>query len=258
MDLVKATLTLRPEATRPVEAWSGTATRAWFVNEMTGFDLEQGDQRRPYALSGLLGMAHERGQPPQLHQNQDVTLRVASIETGLTAALRNTWLPALVDRDIHIGDTRMRVTAVTIDAETTYADLLRIHSLQSGAVSRRAAMRFESPTAFRSQHMQVLFPLPALVFGSLLDHWNTFSGVQLHPDLRAFAEECVGVSSHNIKTRSVSFDDYHQSGFVGYTRFVLLRGDRYWHGLIHALSAFAYYAGVGIRTTTGFGQIVPE
>ena len=34
---------------------------------------------------------------------------------------------------------------------------------------------FESPTAFRSQGRTMLFPLPRLVFGSLMARWNSYA-----------------------------------------------------------------------------------
>ena len=49
-------------------------------------------------------------------------------------------------------------------------------------------------------------------------------------------------------------------GFVGVCSYAFRSRDRYGLGLIHLLAAFAFYAGVGARTTVGLGQarVIPS
>lgn len=45
-------------------------------------------------------------------------------------------------------------------------------------------------------------------------------------------------------------------GCIGTCRYVALNHDRFWGGILRTLAQFAFYAGVGTRTTMGFGQTV--
>src|SRR5690606_16704906 len=111
---------------------------------------------------------------------------------------------------------------------------------------------------FHSKGMVIPFPLPALVFGHLIERWNKYNDVKLAEDARAFAEAAVAVSRHDLRTQHVTFDrdtggKAALSGFTGYCRYAITQHDRYWVGVLHALAAYAFYSGVGVRTTIGLG-----
>jgi CRISPR-associated endoribonuclease Cas6 len=94
-----------------------------------------------------------------------------------------------------------------------------------------------------------------LVYGSLVETWNTFSPVAVSDEARRFADECLGLSRYHLSTRAVSGKRGSvQIGFVGKCQYTALRRDRYWQGVIQLLTDYAFYAGVGYQTTAGMGQ----
>src|SRR5690606_29735915 len=103
-------------------------------------------------------------------------------------------LPALAGQIITLAGARLVVEAIeeTGDrwvGQTTDADLVQAWMLRLERLPKHLEMLFDSPTAFRSQDATVPFPLPSLVFGNLIDRWNAFNEVQLHPDTRQYAQE---------------------------------------------------------------------
>jgi CRISPR-associated endoribonuclease Cas6 len=133
-------------------------------------------------------------------------------------------------------------------------------------VSPRVALEFVSPTTFRSQGRYLPLPLPELVFGSLLDRWQRFSPIALHPEVRRFAAEAVALSRYELRTRGLPYKQggkpaegqesrgSMQIGFMGQVVFTALNRDRYWLNVLHLLAAFAFYSGVGYQTGVGLGQ----
>ena len=140
---------------------------------------------------------------------------------------------------------------------TTYQDLATAHLLGTQQERlQKVAMEFHSPTAFKSHELQVPLPLPRLVYGSLLERWNTFSPVELRAEMRAFGEYGVEISRFDLK--SVLLEQKRGAtrvGSVGSATYTAMDGDQYWLGLFQLLTDFALYSGVGVQTTSGMGQV---
>jgi CRISPR-associated endoribonuclease Cas6 len=166
------------------------------------------------------------------------------------------------------------VTGATLDparhpwaGQSSYQDLAAPFLLGGQEkVSRKVRLEFVSPITFRSGGRYVPLPLPELVFGSLLDRWQTFAPIALHPEVRRFAEEAVVLSQYKLRTRGLPYKHGEkasgeqrgqggwQIGFTGQVIFTALNPDRYWLNVLHLLAAYAFYSGVGYQTGTGLGQ----
>lgn len=165
-----------------------------------------------------------------------------------------------------LGEQTFAIEGATVDSAadpgagtTTDAALIQEHTLRPGALARRLELVFSSPVTFRAASGEpVLFPLPELVFGSLLARWNAFCDIHLPEETRRYVAECMGVSRFRLRTQAVTLPlggrEIEQHGFTGQCRFVFLRGDRYWRGLVWSLAAYSFYAGVGQSTALGLGR----
>lgn len=138
----------------------------------------------------------------------------------------------------------------------TYQELASHHLLEANPErAKKVTLNFFSPTAFKSNELQVPIPMPRLVFGSLLERWNAFSPVDLQADMRAFSEFVVEISRFELK--SVLLEQKRGAtrvGAVGTATYAAMDGDRYWLGLFQLMADFALYSGVGVQTTSGMGQ----
>jgi len=133
------------------------------------------------------------------------------------------------------------------------------HTLSPAQPPRQVNLHFASPTVFRSGGANVPLPLPGMVFESLVRRWNAFAPLQIPLEIRRFADEAMVIARYHLHTERVAFGEEGERGaypgFVGTCGYSFLVHDRYWLGLIHLLAAFAFYAGVGARTTMGLGQV---
>ena len=263
-------LKLQPEQPATVPANLGRAAHAWFLGRVRAADaaladeLHSGQGLRPFTVSNLWELGRARAPEVTLSPERTYTLRATSFSPQLSAVLKEAVLPTLPEQ-ITLADAPLRVVASTLDAgehpwagEATFEGLVQQFTLAAD-MPRMVGLRFASPTAFRvtGKKAAVPLPLPQLVFGGLLDKWNAFSPIEVHPDVRRFADECLVVSSYRLQTRRVAFGDGQRGivpGFVGACRYYVEVPDRYWMGLIQLLAGFSLYAGVGLRTTMGLGQ----
>ena len=103
----------------------------------------------------------------------------------------------------------------------------------------------------------MVLPQPELVFGSLLRRWNALSPVPIHPELRQWFQEALGISEvRRLSTRMLEFGRFREKGFIGEVVFEAL-GPWTQEALrgLNALADFAFFAGVGHKTTMGMGQV---
>jgi len=269
--LLSWVLKLQPVEPATAPSNLGRKAHAWFLERVAAVDaplaaeLHDGQGLRPFTVSNLWELGHGRAPEATLSPERSYTLRVTSLSPALSQAVKERVIPALPDQ-VTLGGVAWRVVASATDpsqhpwaAETPFEALVQQFTL-AGEVPRSVGLRFASPTAFREtgKKRAVPLPLPQWVFGGLLDKWNAFSPIELHPDVRRYAEECLVVSSYRLQTRRVIFGEEGErgaySGMVGHCRYTSENADRYWMGLIHLLAGFGLYAGVGLRTTMGLGQ----
>lgn len=138
------------------------------------------------------------------------------------------------------------------------------------AQTRRMSLEFCSPTAFSDgqgawKHRMHLFPDPDRVFDNLARTWNVWAPPELsinRPMLQAYCREWVAVVDYDLTTQTVHFDHGTQKGFMGKCSYALMDQPSKGGGserlktahVLHFLSAFAFYAGVGTKTAMGMGQ----
>ena len=189
------------------------------------------------------------------------SFRVTALDDGLAAVVTQ----SAADRVCIGGATLDVAEAITGPARHPWADSASYAALRADArkvtTARAAVLVFHTPTAFSSNVRNVtrLFPEPALVFRSLGRRWNAHAGADLAIDdglLDGLCEE-IRIERYDLETREVRLHPRAKTkGFVGGCEYGVARGaSREQRQLLRLLAEFAFYAGVGLRTTMGMGQV---
>ncbi|HIP96763.1 MAG TPA: CRISPR system precrRNA processing endoribonuclease RAMP protein Cas6 [Anaerolineae bacterium] len=260
-DLIALVLPLEPAGPQPGRQYLGRAAHAWFLESIARLDpalaarLHEGATPRPFTLWPASTAA--TGVP---------FLRLTSMHPELSDFLLERWLPGLPER-ITLGGVTFHTREVRRSGQhpwagqTDYADLIRRaedHCRRQKGARSALTLEFATPTVFRSHEMDVPLPLPGLIFDGLLQKWNFFAPLLLDPGLKPWIEAHVAVGRYHLETRLLSFSKDRRdvmAGFLGCCRLVFLEADPGRAAACHALAAFAFYAGVGRRTTMGMGQV---
>lgn len=258
-------ITLIPEESARLPGYLGRAAHAFLLHWIAQHDpalaeqLHKPDERRPFTCSTLWGPRRQGGEL-LVEAGQPAFLRF----TGLTRAFSEHLL-RLVEKppqSIELEGVTLVVQRATMDStehpwagQISYEELASRRLWPGGRPNAHAELEFASPTTFHSGGRNVPLPLPGLVYGSLVEKWNAFSPVALPEEVRCFADECLAISRYRLATHVVSGkEEALQVGFTGTCRYIALRRDPFWLGLIQLLTDYAFYAGVGYQTTTGMGQ----
>jgi CRISPR-associated endoribonuclease Cas6 len=194
------------------------------------------------------------------HIDTPVRLRLTCLENALFPVLADALLRGAAQDGIRIGDAHFSLTCLLTTANAhPLAGSARYAELWTEAqAAETVRVRFVSPTVFRSQRRDILWPEPRLVWQSWARAWcrNVGSdGTQLdEARLVALAESGVIVERHRLQTRKVVLKAGGQMGFVGECIYSLRDLDAADRRALMALAHFAFYAGTGRKTAMGMGQ----
>lgn len=257
----------------------GRHVHGWFLDQVARFDHDlaaayHADKgHKPFTLwAGPRFALGPRGITRDRRDHDYYWLRL----TGLDPAV-GTVLAALCDQppDVTLGRRRFRITGVfTGGNQHAWTGSARVEQLlnlwSSVTPNGRVRLRFLSPTAFAGgtrhdpdrQNITQLLPTGSLVFESLIRHWLAqWPGLEGHVDPVSVAApdllRLVREEAYELKT--VPPVEYRRKGFIGTCEYsVGPRAPADVRRAVHVLADFAFFAGVGLKTTMGMGQVVCE
>lgn len=188
--------------------------------------IGQGDGKLAQAI-------HDSADPPPFSASlHDGTLRLGCLTTAVFLAVARSPLAYKAQR---VSEDSFETIARAAEQET----------------SNTIKLSFLSPTSFGQHGRSHVMPNPRRLFNSLRHRWMMCGGpfVPDYPDL-SFDE--IAVMAMRLRSRRVEMNKYTGYGSVGYAIYWLPAEARCW---CHALARFAEYAGVGQRTSHGFGRV---
>jgi CRISPR-associated endoribonuclease Cas6 len=216
---------------------------------------------KPFSLSGILTDYPKR--EGRLHIGADgrVGFRLGLLTDEIIEhALAAFGTLAMSGAPVRFGSASARVEGIAFQPgthplvrSTTYPALVQRASQES-----RVTLQFVAPTSFRAGEVQDILPKPERVFGSLLAAWQSFAPMPF--DL-ALAEifPLIRVSAYELRTELIHFARYKVIGFKGQVTYTYPREvDATTRQALNALADFAFFAGVGYKTTMGFGQTLRQ
>lgn len=245
----------------------GHQVHAMFLNLIKQFDpalsarLHNEPGYRPFTLSLLQGGECQR-EHVVLRKGQTYQMRVTLLDGDfLWDGLKTHFLEAgaiivsLGAATLHLTKIRSTMTPDTTGwvRRTDWKTLMT-----SFPPHRLLAFHFTSPTAFSfGDRTFELFPKPLLVWESLRRTWNRYAPAdfQIEKDqLQTWVSQSLVLKACDLHVENLRFHTHIQKGFLGMCQYELVGHDEFTRYLL-ALAAFAYYAGIGSKTTMGMGQV---
>jgi len=225
------------------------------VNPALADRLHSGDTLKPFTVSPLHRNRLKEEQDGDCHSGY--WLRFTVLDDTLFSHLMDAILRLPEDMLLSVGKASFRCQElVTLPGQSHWVNCTTFEKLLDEVSSYgRVYLQFSSPTTFRgSSRGNLLFPEPSLVFGSLLAKWNSYSPVKF-----AIKSEEIPLlirpAIYRLETRMVDFGSHKELGFVGHCGYeVVPKASEEVAKAINALASFAFYAGVGAKTTMGMGQ----
>lgn len=280
--LFATVLKLHPLAPGALPVTHGHFAHAAFLDVVRQVDpaaaeaLHSSEARKPFTVAPLRGL--ERRSPQQgeipVRPEDALWLRFTILDPTLFATFIHRFLRGSARPTIRLGRVEFGVAEVLTTpgshpwaGYTSAAELLACGQSHEARGASSAGRLFDlelaSPTAFSlggqwGKRMDVL-PSPRLVFGGLATVWDAWCGevFAMGRGVREYVEEGVVVSRiDRLETRMYQFSRHPQVGVVGRLTYRLLEAvEPAEAALLNTLADFAFYAGLGYKTTMGMGQV---
>lgn len=235
MILAAIVLTLEGPARPDPDGWRGLVYRI-----LKEIDPElHSAQPNPFSL----GLGGAKGQ---------WWVRIGLLEEGLYARL-SPRLFGLLGQSVKLKEP-YRVQAV-LQEEHPWAGVSTYPRLFQGQAGPSLGLQFASPTFFRRKGNSYPLPEPRLVFDSLAQRWNAFAPVKV-PEELSESWERMTIARLQGQTQAIQPNqDERGVGFVGRVVYYLPAAKPTEAQWMQALGRFAFFAGVGAKTSLGFGRV---
>ncbi len=162
---------------------------------------------------------------------------------------------ALEGREARLGRP-FRVRAVLQEGHP-WAGVATYSRLFQGPGSRDLPLRFHSPTFFRRKGVHYPLPEPRLVLESLLRRLEAFGPLKAPEGVREALLERTTVRFLEGRTQPAR-TEVDTVGFVGRAVYHLPRATEEEALWLSALGRFAFFSGVGAKTSLGYGLAKPQ
>ena len=194
------------------------------------------------------------------YKNNILSLRLTLLDEKLFEKFGNVMLNACM-HSYDINGTELKIAKIssTRQADNFWADYITYGEIFDKAEKKNNIFSFNivTPLAFKRGDSFLAFPMPDLFFKSLHKKWNRHSGLPFDDIFLEFLERDIFISYYDLRTEAVK-DNLKISftGCVGRVTFkVSGKVSERFIQYLNVLADFAYFAGVGAKTTMGMGQL---
>lgn len=218
---------------------------------------------KPYTLSPLHGRLERRDGRYVLPAGWRGYFRLTLLHTSLF----NVFMQRLLTEPhvaIRLGKADFVIDSVYgAPGSHPWCGYATAESLQAEAgLAQQIRLEFATPTSFNQTDKAdsgaarvALLPEPRLIWTSLSAKWQRFTSLPLPDGFQAWAERNVVVSEvRRWETRALRYKGGDLLGGLGDVTFQALHDDPAMVRAWNLLADFAFFSGVGRKTTIGMGQ----
>ncbi|MFH0702860.1 MAG: CRISPR system precrRNA processing endoribonuclease RAMP protein Cas6 [bacterium] len=160
---------------------------------------------------------------------------------------------------IFLEKENIKFTPLLVKSEfISYKDFYGKFFLDKSTFKKHISLYFISPTSFKSLESKfyVPFPLPRLIFQSLINKWSSFASFVDVNDATIvdYIEKHIAITNYSLDTYKFLIDKGFITGFKGKCS-IHIKSSDYFAKLVNMLIFYGYFSGIGIKTAMGMGQI---
>lgn len=211
-------------------------------------------ESKPFTISPIIPYLKWRNGKKYLKKGDKHFFRITFLE--------DQWYKLFMEYFLyHRDELRLRGSKIEIIEVLTNSDedkkcnSITPEKLRKESQTRqKIRIKIHSTTTFRDDDRHIVFPRVNYLFNSLYSKWEEFSEQDLIIEREDFNQ--IYVSRYDLKSAMEKFNEYPIKGFQGECEYEIdskLSKEKVKD--LNLLADFAFYSGVGYKTTMGLGQV---
>lgn len=220
------------------------------ADALLGKALHDSEAMAPYSISPIMGRK-VRG---SVIENETYWVRICLLQSEIEDVFLETLEGGLWNEPISLEDLSFQVEDVCLgkDDANPWSDRKSYEEMMAADTqAKKIAIRMASPMSFKRGDLHYPLPEPAMIFSNLARRWNLFSPHKLDE-----CPLCLNVSYSNIDIHTEPYALRKGGtvlGAVGTLTFIFKGRDA---GIrdYQTLLDFAFFSGIGVKTTQGMGM----
>jgi CRISPR-associated endoribonuclease Cas6 len=223
--------------------------RIWQTDEQMGSKLHNAGQMVPFSLSPILGIKKK------IEEDQSAWVRVCLLTSELEDVFFKSLEMGCWHKPIYLNEAIFLVEDISVGkqphqawgAGEDYQELI-----QSNQAQKKVPFEIATPMSFKKSDLHYPLPDLALIYNNLARRWNHFYpaySLQTDPDLTQ-----VSLSYFDLKTVPYAL---RKGGTIigakGRLTFTFRQETKTCFNF-NLLLKFAFYSGIGVKTTQGMGM----
>lgn len=182
--------------------------------------------------------------------------RITLLDDTLFGKLTKLWLNLNPKKPFHLGSGDLVITSIlaTSNNNQFWANSISYQQLydQASDNERNISFSLVTPVTFRQGKNDNCLPTVDSVFSSLLKRWQKYSPLPINE----LNFGCLFPSYFDINTEMIKDKQTKFIGCIGNINYQILGSIEPWQiKQINALADYAFYCGLGRKTTMGMGMI---
>ena len=225
------------------------------VNIELSEKLHENELDKSFTVSSLIGCDIEKEN--MIYKGKKYYFRVTTFDKQLFSLLTMALFKnKMFNSNVFLEDIEFKITNIIYDlSKSKWAGMFDMEEmLKKEEFSNSVTMKFHTPTLFKTGDTFLRIPEPDKIFGSLLRKFNKYSYYKIDEELFESFKE-IKIEQKNIRMRRAKLNKFFIEGFTGEVTFRVENENERLKQAMYILSEFAFYAGVGYKTTMGFGQV---
>lgn len=192
-------------------------------------------------------------------KKQFLSLRMTLLEDKYFDKMANVFFNACT-RPFLLNDHRIRISKILCskDSNNYWANQRNYDDIYENASKKEVKIDFniETPLSFKIGDDFEYFPLPELFYKSLHKRWNSFSDIKFDDSFLNLLKDKINTNYFDIYTDKLNSTTINLIGCKGKVSYKIQnKATTDFIHYINTLSDFAYFSGVGIKTSLGMGQV---
>ncbi|MGM0502286.1 MAG: CRISPR-associated endoribonuclease Cas6 [Bacillota bacterium] len=222
-------------------------------DEAKANELHNEYETKPFTISPILPYPRRKNNKWVLKKDKEYFFRITFLE--------DEWYLLFVDYFLDNAELNLQGVDINIREVLTHSNQdKRCNSITCQTLENQArqkkkiSFKFHSTTTFRIDKKHIIFPKANLVFNSLKTKWEEYNPDSL--TLTAEDLDQIYISRYNLSSTMEKFNGYPIKGFKGKCVYEL-SSDLSARKMreINLLADYAFYSGIGYKTTMGLGQV---